>query len=183
MEKLKPVVGYEGVFEVSDIGNVKSFPRVIVRRDGKKYTVRKEKILTFQVDKDGYHRVELNHQGVPIKPYAHRLAAQAFHPNPLNKEQVNHINGIKNDNRIENLEWVTKQENREHAMANGLVPDQWGLKNPINKLTEEQVFSIRRLKNNGMKPAEISRTIGIPHSNVRNVYYGYTWTRLIGGDD
>ena len=114
----RSVKGFEGVYEVSSEGRIKSKKHVIVRRDGKKYTV-KEKLLKPYVDKDGYLRVELNHKGKAGKFYVHRLVGFLFIPNPEEKPQINHINCIKDDNRVENLEWVTVQENRTHAIKNG----------------------------------------------------------------
>lgn len=181
VEIWKPVKGYEGLYEVSNVGRVKSMPRTIARSDGKPYTIKKEKIMKLFADEDGYRRIEMRNDGKSFKTFAHRLVARAFIPNAENKPQVNHINGIKNDNRVDNLEWVTLQENKDHAVANGLVADQRGIKNPSNTLEEKQVMKIIELKEKGFRPVEIARKIDIPYSNVRNVYYGYTWTWLTGG--
>jgi hypothetical protein len=70
---------------------------------------------------NGYYRVNLSYKGEKVTKYVHILLAQTFIPNPENKPEVNHINGLKHDNRLCNLEWVTVQENVIHAYANGLI--------------------------------------------------------------
>jgi hypothetical protein len=96
----KPVVGYEGLYEVSNLGRVKS--------------MRFGFILKFRLDR-GYPRLGLRHlDGVQKQITIHRLVCTAFIPNPYNKSQINHINGIKTDNRVENLEWCTSKENMNH---------------------------------------------------------------------
>lgn len=96
----RPISGHEG-YEVSDAGEV---------RHG-------ERILSLQTDPNGYSRVLL---GRGFNARVHRLVAQAFIPNPDGKPEVNHKNGIKTDNRVENLEWATRNENQLHAYMNGL---------------------------------------------------------------
>jgi len=103
------------------------------------------------LDKKGYLRTAIIINGKASTIKLHRLVAQAFIPNPKNKPQVNHINGIKNDNRVENLEWCTGKENVAHAIKNGfiLIPTcskelkARGSKNGQSKLTECQVLEIR----------------------------------------
>lgn len=101
-EVWESVVGYVGIYEVSNFGRVKSVNRP------------NEIFLKIILEK-GYQKVSLNKNGKKFKASVHRLIAQSFIPNPENKPQVNHINGIRNDNRIENLEWCTRSENIKHS--------------------------------------------------------------------
>lgn len=108
MEIWKGIVGYEGRYQVSNLGRVKSLRKFI----GSGYW-QEEKLLT-PLMKRGYGSVGLYGEATKQKQI-HRLVAMAFVPNPENKPQVNHINGVRADNRVENLEWVTCSENHLHA--------------------------------------------------------------------
>ena len=112
----KDVAGYEGLYQVSDQGRVKSLERKVPKGYGER-TV-KERILKPCADRGGYLRIGLC-DGEKQKTFkVHRLVCQAFHDNPENKLDVNHINENKTDNRACNLEWSTRKENCNHGTRN-----------------------------------------------------------------
>lgn len=110
-ELWKPVVGYEGLYEVSNLGRVKSLPR-----KGTKGGV----LTPSYSNSKHYAHIPLTKNGKLRTTSLHRVVALAFIPNPENKPQVNHINGDKTNNRTDNLEWVTNKENADHARETGL---------------------------------------------------------------
>lgn len=120
VEEWRAVVGYEGYYEISSIGRIRGVDRNITRKDGVKAFVR-GKILAPNKTQSGYLFVDLGMERKRHDFKVHRLVATAFIPNPENKPEVNHINGIKTDNRLSNLEWVTHKENMIHASKIGLM--------------------------------------------------------------
>lgn len=141
----KDVEVYEGIYQVSNIGRVKSMSRYIPYKIEGMYAYRNGRILINAVSSAGYHRVFLKKPGKCKPMSVHRLVAFAFIPNYGNKPFVNHINGIKSDNRVENLEWCTASENNIHAFKIGLC-SQKGDKNAYSKLSSTDVISIRKMK-------------------------------------
>ena len=119
----KPVVGYEGFYEVSDEGCLRSVDRE-VRYKSSGTMMRRGRPMKLNTNRYGYVDVKLGKEGVETSHLVHRLVAQAFLENPEAKPQVNHKSGDKGDNRLANLEWSSKSENRLHAYR-VLGADNW----------------------------------------------------------
>lgn len=133
MEIWKDVVGFEDCYEVSNLGNLRSKERLVkhyVEGFTRKY---KSSTKNLRMTSCGYLKCNLKKDGKRFDFRVHRLVAMAFIPNPENKPSVNHINGIKTDNRVENLEWSTHSENVIHAVKHRLTK---------TKLTDEQALEI-----------------------------------------
>jgi len=122
----KSVKGYEGLYEVSDTGQVKRISRTC--SDGR---VLKERTLKGGKYPNGYLFVCFRKEGENKNHLIHRLVAQTFIPNPDNLPEVNHINGIKTDNRVENLEWCDRKYNLQHAIDIGLVENRCKIRRKV----------------------------------------------------
>lgn len=167
----RDIKGYEGLYQISNLGNVRSLDRKI--RFNKGVSIKKGQLLKPVLTRKGYLKVELSKESKGKRFYVHRLVALHFIENSLNKPQVNHINGIKTDNRVENLEWCTNLENQRHAIKNGLVNQEQRIKQaikmgevnkkPINQYTKQNEF-IRKF--NSIKEASI--VTGINSRNICN---------------
>ena len=106
MSNIKDIVGYEGLYQITS--------------DGKVYSLYSHRYIKTHITKCGYERIKLYKNHKSCQYDVHRLVAEAFIPNNDNKEQVNHIDGNKLNNYLSNLEWVTAEENIEHAKTNHL---------------------------------------------------------------
>ena len=107
----------------------------------------------------------------------HRLVAITFLENPNNYPQVNHLNGNKYDNRLENLEWCTPSQNMKHAYSTGLCY-QKGSKNNASKLTEQYVIEIRQLLLNGEHPKDIAKKYNVSKTSIVRIKLGTHWTHI-----
>jgi len=162
-ETWKKIKDYEN-YSVSDMGNV--------RRDvGGKGLCKDGRILKPRFNTKGYGKVLLSQEGKTHNGFLHRLVSIAFIPNPNNLEQVNHKNGIKSDNRVENLEWVSPSENVKHSLKNGLQP---------TKYSEIEILEVINLRNSGLTQQKISDLTGIERRYVGAILKGKSWSELTG---
>lgn len=176
MEEIwKDIEGWEGLYRISNLGNVKSLSRKVNVRNGHTRTT-KEKILIPILQATGYVMIFL---GKNNQRSIHRLVAQAFIPNPENKRTVNHLNGIKTDNREVNLEWATYLENMRHSFKNALHVSLKGEERYNSKLTEDEVFQILQLNSMyGLKQNMIAKEYGITISMVNVIVKMKAWRHI-----
>lgn len=182
-EEWLPVNGYEGFYEVSNLGQVRN---VKERRHTSIGRVLKPLPTT-----NGYFRVCLNKDGERRYISVHRIVATTFLGVPDSELQVNHIDGVKSNNRIDNLEWVTSKQNHHHASMMGLKA--FGDRNPSRlypekrkrgpdnhktKLTEDKVIELRRLSSEGWGCARLGRYFGITKQAARAVALRRNWKHI-----
>lgn len=152
-EIYKPVKGYEGLYEVSNLGNVKSLKKVRGR------ALSGERLLKPHIV-NGYVMVTLCKDSKPFNASVHRLIAEAFIPNPENKETINHIDGNKQNNSIDNLEWATQRENNIHAYRTGLHnPKKNGRTGKRKPKTEEEKKFISLKTKEAMKREDVQKKL------------------------
>lgn len=161
----KDIEGFEGVYKVSNKGRVMSF----------KYS--REKVLRNAVT-NGREFVRLLKNGSYHCFHINRLVATTFLPNPENKAQVNHINGIKIDNRVENLEWCTHSENIKHAIENKLIVHEKGENHQRSLLKEKDVISIRQKKVMGAKYIDLSKEYNVSIGCIQGIVERRNWTHI-----
>lgn len=155
---------------------IKDYPNYLISSLGNVYSLNKKRILKLQTDKNGYKVTALiNEKGRKLLK-VHRLVAQNFISNKKNKQQVNHKNGDKSDNRVQNLEWTTPSENVKHSYDKlGRKPNinsQKGEKNGNSKLTWEQVKKIREGKECAKYYAD---KFNISKSMINTIRRGEAW--------
>lgn len=168
-EIFKDIYGYEGLYQVSNFGRIKSLPkkRRNVLTGG--FSVSKTKILTPVEHKNKYLFVDLyNNEGNKIKSI-HRLVAIAFIPNHENKPQINHKDGNKQNNHVDNLEWVTVKENIIHSVQNGFSH---------TKLLPGDVRVIRRLLLSGYRHNDIANMFNVKRCVISDISANRTFNHV-----
>ena len=181
----KDIPGYEGYYQISSCGNVKSLPKIKKIFCEKEY-ITKEKILGVDKNSRGYKRIWLSKEGKRKRIFVHRMVAETFIPNPDDKPCVNHIDCNIENNNVNNLEWCTKKENSEHAVKLGRT--KWTEEQKINqrkkfakfkksvigrsKDGEKIIFSsLKDLKTIGYSPGDVC----VCCKDKTKTYKGYKW--------
>lgn len=177
VEIWEDITGYEGFYQVSNMGRVRSVDRVISHSHSG-YSTYKGRVKKTSFDTRGYPHASLTVNCVCKTFKIHRLVAQAFIPNPEKKETVNHKNGIKTDNRVDNLEWMTNTENMRHAHATGLKVGTKGSRHGMSKLTEADIPKIRILLNEGKTLEHIAKLFGVSNCPIYNIRKGKSWQHV-----
>lgn len=196
-EIYKDIGGYYGDYQISNLGNVKSFKKT-------------ERLLKFGINATGYYHVGLSYNGLVKYHNVHRLVAETFIPNSNSKQCINHINGIKTDNRIENLEWCSYSENNQHSYDNKLhLPIihsnetknkmsvirlgkkhttssiehmsiiKQGEKNKTAKLKNVDIVEIRKLRKNGLTYKTIGDKYNVTHACIYQICKNKSWKHII----
>lgn len=167
----KDIVGYEGIYAITNTGKVWSYPR---------WHNRNGKFLSPKNNGNGYLYVGLQKNGMVKYIGIHRLVAIAFIANPLNKKYVNHIDTNKKNNNVSNLEWCTAKENCLHTIKSGHSTT--GIKNPNNKLTEKQVLEIRekyiRYSKWRSNSKILSKEYCVSQGTIVNIVFHYQWKHI-----
>ena len=176
-EKWCPVEGYEGFYEVSDLGRVRSVDRHIRRSQGGTQLARGRVLRPCRMKRGGYLGVSLWRRGRARTRYVHALVAQAFLGDPPSGHEVNHRDGDKSNNSPANLEWVTRAENVHHAIATGLMP-RLGEENPAARLSESLARLIRERYDRGDRPCDIAIELGIRPAHVSSIGTRRIWRHL-----
>lgn len=172
-----PVHGFEGFYEVSSDGQIRSLARVVKSRWGTDKHIRSV-LKAFGKNSQGYQTVHLYRDGKCNKFYAHRLVAAAHIPNPYDLPQVNHIDGNKKNNTASNLEWCTASENCQHAVKEEIYRSAKGEQIFGAKVTEDAVRTIRLLASTGVMHKVLAAQFGIGRKAITKIVNLQRWKHV-----
>jgi NTP pyrophosphatase (non-canonical NTP hydrolase) len=180
-----PAFGAEGYYEVSSLGRIRSVARDVRSKMSKTGTRRTNgRILkTNSISNAGYYSAKMSIEGKKVYWDLHRLVLQSFRPCSDNRNEVNHKNGNKLDNRIENLEWITRGDNVRHVYASGNKVTKKGSQVSISKLTESDIPVIRKLIANGATYKSVGDMYGVSYVAIIQIIKNKTWKHVKREED
>lgn len=172
----KDIENYKGLYQISNLGRVKSLARLKIGSHNTNY-VAKEIIRKMSLDKDGYNLITLTKNKIQKSYRVHVLIGQHFVSNPNNLPQINHLDGVKTNNHYKNLEWCTAQHNITHAIESGLR-NNGGENCHLSKLNEDEIIKIRELKGE-YSSRIIGGMFGVSGSAIRSILNKKTWKYVV----
>ena len=176
-EEWKDIKDYEGFYQVSNKGRIKSVDREVKAGFGSTRIV-KGRIMKTDLSNSGYLRVCGCKENKKFKIEVHRAVIEAFIPNPKNKPECNHKDGIKTNNHVDNLEWATRSENQRHAFDNGLKNIPKGSNHHNTSLTEDDVRDIKKHLKDGLTQQTIADFYGVHSSTISNINTKKNWAHV-----
>jgi len=174
----KPVKSFEGYYEVSNTGLIKSLYRkdYYIRNGKKTYFTRKEQLLSQSPGIDGYINVVLQKKKKRYYYKIHQLILNTFSKDKK-KTQINHKDGCKINNHINNLEYTTPKENMEHAIKNGLIKNAKG--EQLSNLKNKDILDIRNLYNNQtLTQRKIAKKYNVSNNCIWHIVHNHTWRHI-----
>lgn len=178
----KPVIGFEGIYEINNQGIIRSIDRFVANKNGERLA--KGKTISHIKSNSGYMVVNLKNNGKSKQFLVHRLIALHFIDNPMNLPEINHKDGNKCNNDFSNLEWCSKSENIAHSYKLGLSKSNFkqtemGEKNPNNKLAEDDVKLIRDEYSKGWKSQrQLAKEFNVSQQCIGNIINRKTWKHI-----
>ena len=176
MEIWKDIIEFEGFYQISNLGRVKNLSRNVESCYGTKRTI-KEKILSPSKDREGYYIVSLSKENKKKTKPIHRLVALSFLDNPMDKKTINHIDGIKTNNKLSNLEWNTHSENSYHSFKIGLRTLK-GQSHNRSKLKNEDVIRIRSNEFESLTHKQIANIFNVSRVLITNIKLRKVWGHI-----
>ncbi len=170
-EEWRPVVGYEGFYEVSSLGRVRSCDRYVVHPAG--VALKKQRVLAQGFCAAGYARVSLHKYGRSTTHLVSRMVAMAFAPNDLGLPQAAHRNGNKKDNSVANLVWATQSDNEAHKVAHGT--HRRGGRHPLARLSADDVA---RIRSSQLPKKELAAAAGVSVAHINQIKAGRRWAHV-----
>lgn len=181
-EEWRDILGYEGLYMVSSFGRVRSLDRTttfpcVLTKSGTVTRTRKGNIRPLQKGKNGYCMVQLTaldgtHKGRTV----HSLVCEAWHGERPYKAQVSHLNGVRDDNRPENMCWESSKDNNARKDGHGTA--QRGERHSMAILNNDSVVAIRILAKQGLERVRIARAFGVSADCVNDILAGRSWAHV-----